>query len=918
MTATRGEGLDGSSVVSGAAALGARLRAIWPFAGRRNELTAIAGLFDDPQAGAVYLFGPAGVGKTRLSSELRNFAEARGIPTLRIVGTATASGIPFAAVAHLLTQPLIGAIEGPIARDASHEAALLVGALQRTIREHGVGRAVVFVDDAHLLDSLSATVVASLSANNDALIIATVRLGEDLHDALTASLRSGEATRIDLHELADADVETVLVSVLGTEVELRSLTVLRSSSLGNMLYLRELVIGAVESGAFVNRNGVWRLMGPLAPSTRLRDLLAARLSNFSEGDQYAIGLLAVGGSIPIELLELLAHDADLAHLEDSGVIAVIETTPIGVPAGTRTQTEVMFAHPLFGEEVRGRVSKLRLRSIRIELADALEASGSQRSHDLLRIAVLRLDAGEHGNAQTLTRGAYLARYATDYHLTARFAGAAFAEDPSSTLGLMLGEALYEIGHFEVSAVALRSALALVVDEYEMIAIGGQLLTVLFWGVADDEATEDLVRELSNRLTVPECIGALLANRASLATFSGSPADGLELLSYLPETQDPFAYCRLAVIRSTTLSLVGRSAEGLACADKAIELHSGFAEPLLLPHPSVHAANGAFALLHGGYPEAALTRAMMGYDHAVTDRVVVSLVWCRLTAGEACVSMGRAAEALNHFEIALHDAKREHFRGQVAMAWAGIALTRALLGEVREARAAIARSDAEPSHVGAFAMNAGSARAAVFVAAGEFGSACAELQRGAELAAAGGNLIGEAWMWHELARLGMYEPGAGRLSDLAERSDNKLVTTRSAHVLALVADDASGLIAAGEAFANLGMVTLAAEALLAAASSFQRSGTERQANACVLRSASLLEGCDIAPMPNSSRTSTLTPLTAREREIAYLASEGASNKEISERLYLSSRTVENHLSRVFVKLGVSSRQGLQSALSIGGT
>jgi DNA-binding CsgD family transcriptional regulator/tetratricopeptide (TPR) repeat protein len=907
-------------------ALATRLRATWPLTGRENELATFGDSFGTANAQSVYLFGPAGVGKTRLAAELRANAEAKGLMTLRIVGTATASGVPFGAVAHLLQQTSQQhghqgpdghhPSDGPIARDASNEAALLVGSIQRTVRAHANGRAIVFVDDAHLLDSLSATVVAALIANGDAQIVATVRLGEELHDALSSGLRSGEALRVDLAELSDAQVNSVLLAVLGAGVEPRALNILRSNALGNMLYLRELVIGAIESGMLVFRNAMWRLVGSIAPSTRLRDLLAARLLNFPAGDQHAIALLAVGGRISLELLEHLASDADLVHLEESAIISVVETLPIGAPVGARRQTEVMFAHPLFGEEVLGRVSKLRLRTIRLELAQAIDATGSQSPQDLLRVAVLRLDAGAQGDAQTLARGAYLARYVTDFLLTARLAGAAFADEPEAALGLLLGEALYETGRFDEAAIALRSALAMTTDEHSIIAIGGQLLTVLFWGVADDRAADDLVNELFGRLTIPECLGALLAHKASLATFSGFPAQGLELLDYLPDTDDPFAFCQISVMRATTLSLVGRTTEALANTDRAIELHAGFAQPLLLPHPSIHEANGAFALLHGGHPLAALERAKAGYEHAINDRLVVSLVWCQLMAGEASLVMGRGADALRHFETALHDGMRELYRGQVAMAWAGIAMARALLGDVEGSRTALSRSDAETSRIGLFDLNVCVARATVMAASGEHGSACIELQRGVEVGLAGGNVIGEAWLLHELCRLGLFANATVRLDELASGCDNELVHARAAHAAALTSGSALGLLAVAETFMKLGAVILAAEAAMQASASFQRSGDLRRSNASALRSVSMVEGTDIALLPNASSSSTLTPLTAREREIAYLASQGSSNKEISELLFLSTRTVENHLSKVFVKLGVSSRQGLQSALAMG--
>ena len=48
------------------------------------------------------------------------------------------------------------------------------------------------------------------------------------------------------------------------------------------------------------------------------------------------------------------------------------------------------------------------------------------------------------------------------------------------------------------------------------------------------------------------------------------------------------------------------------------------------------------------------------------------------------------------------------------------------------------------------------------------------------------------------------------------------------------------------------------------------------------------------------------LTAREKEIVSLVAKGLSNKEISEKLYVSELTVKTHLKNIFKKLNVSSR------------
>jgi DNA-binding NarL/FixJ family response regulator len=64
-----------------------------------------------------------------------------------------------------------------------------------------------------------------------------------------------------------------------------------------------------------------------------------------------------------------------------------------------------------------------------------------------------------------------------------------------------------------------------------------------------------------------------------------------------------------------------------------------------------------------------------------------------------------------------------------------------------------------------------------------------------------------------------------------------------------------------------------------------------------------------------KTDLLGPasLTPQQLEIAQLAAEGLTNKEIGERLFLSHRTVGTHLYQIFPKLGITSRAALRDAL-----
>ena len=54
------------------------------------------------------------------------------------------------------------------------------------------------------------------------------------------------------------------------------------------------------------------------------------------------------------------------------------------------------------------------------------------------------------------------------------------------------------------------------------------------------------------------------------------------------------------------------------------------------------------------------------------------------------------------------------------------------------------------------------------------------------------------------------------------------------------------------------------------------------------------------------------LSDREREVAELVAQGMKNREVAAELFLSHKTVERHLARIFDKLGVSSRVGVARA------
>jgi DNA-binding NarL/FixJ family response regulator len=83
-------------------------------------------------------------------------------------------------------------------------------------------------------------------------------------------------------------------------------------------------------------------------------------------------------------------------------------------------------------------------------------------------------------------------------------------------------------------------------------------------------------------------------------------------------------------------------------------------------------------------------------------------------------------------------------------------------------------------------------------------------------------------------------------------------------------------------------------------------------AAARRSIELLGGCPGASPPWLALPATPEVLSTREREVAELAALGLSSRAIADRLFVSVRTVDNHLYRSYSKLGVDSREELAIA------
>jgi DNA-binding CsgD family transcriptional regulator len=200
-----------------------------------------------------------------------------------------------------------------------------------------------------------------------------------------------------------------------------------------------------------------------------------------------------------------------------------------------------------------------------------------------------------------------------------------------------------------------------------------------------------------------------------------------------------------------------------------------------------------------------------------------------------------------------------------------------------------------------------------VAAGDLSRATKILEEAAAVGEEIGDLVGASAALHGLARLGHAREVASRLAALTAQIEGDLAPARAAHACALTGRDPEALQAVSGVFDGIGAHLLAAEAAADAAGAWRQRDDPRAAAAAERRARILADRCQGATTPSLQAVATGVHLTRAERETALLAAAGHSNKEIAKELWLSVRTVENHLRHVYEKLGVPGRAALADAL-----
>lgn len=872
--------------MAGSATVGSPADRQWPLAGRDQELEAALHALD---AGArlVSVHGPTGIGKSRLLAEIADRLAGAGTHTVQLGGSAILAVVPLGALSAQFPglSPYDGTTPDPARLFADAGAALARAADGRPT--------VLLVDDATLLDGASMLLVAQLAAAGRIRLVVSLRPGDPLPEHLVASWNAARDLRLDLQPLGADAARALLESSLGGAVAHRTVATLLAASGGNPLYLRELVLGARAAGTLTDTTGVWQLAGDPSATPTLRELVLARIGQLDPAARDVLERLAVCGELR----------ADQLPGDPAGVVRPALTALEAAGLVDVTVTGVRIAEPVHATVLTETLSRLRVEDILAEQA-ALLAEQAGGSPDLLQVTLWQLEAGLAVDADVILTATRLAAGSGDHAAILRLAGAGLRAHPDHPeLLLLQADAQLRTGQVDAALETLArhpSGASLAGSAGARIA---RLIAVAqLTGRGPLAALAVLDESLGDGPAHP----ALELTRAAALVAAGRSADAeraaREVAALLGDGEE--ARIRVLHARAVALACMGREEEALDAAAQAVAFAEATDGKVIgLCRAETQLAQATVQHLSGRYDVARSTAVRALAEAADTgDEILGRSI--EFLLGRIALDAGHLAPAERWLAETISGATSVGPPGLAVLARLSLTAAHGAAGDLGPARATLAAvpEDLVPASwlalARAWAEGGGNVETTLRHAADAARSALAH-----------GNVMLAATAWQVAIELDRPDAAVDALQAMAAESQSTLVALLADHADAAARGDHARLLAIADAWEERDGLRLAAAA---AATAARALGTSRTAASARARAEDLVRRCDGLDTPVVRQSDAVSPLTPREREIAALAAGGSTSKQIAEKLFLSSRTVDNHLQSVYTKLGISGRAELRAS------
>jgi DNA-binding CsgD family transcriptional regulator len=901
--------------------------------GREPELAALEGLVEGVRnrGGASLVRGEPGIGKSALLTTATAQARNHGMQVLSAVGVESEARLPFGGL-HQLLQPILGLAEGLPARqraallavfgmsdEGARELFLIGLATLELIGDAAASSPVLLiVEDAQWLDDPSSAVLAFVARR-----LAAERI------VMLIAIRDGHESPFDDAGLPELRLQGLDLAAAGALLDSHAPgleSVLRerilAEAVGNPLALVELPAGLQleELGEGAS------LPSPLPLTARLERAFATQASDLPPSTRTLLLVAAVDdGGILDEVLSATSV------LEDAAVSVDTVTPALAAQLVEIEGMNLRFRHPLVRSSIYHAASASQRQAAQAALATVLVGQPDRQVWHRAAATV----GPDEGVAAELDEAADRARCrgAVAVAIAALERAAELSEHPALRGSRLVraAELAFELGRPELAfrLIAAAEPLELAADDLlrlswlrdgydsrgwagpdrvdsfvesaERLRLDGRadlalksLLTIAltcYWANRDD-GTRELVIAEADRLAVADDSPELTTILALAAPVERAPVVLERIRRFPPEARGDPAAMFLIGEAASAVGDFERSAASLSAAEAGLR------------------AQGRLGLL---------TRALAIYAF---DAVHLGR-W-----QQGCT----AADEAN--KLALET-------GQVA--WATSAdLSRATLDAVRgkeesaEAFAASAEAVLVPMGMMPMLALVQQARGLADLAGGRPADAYGQLRRIFEPTDVAYHPLIRCWLIGELAEAAAHSGQQAEarvlleeLEPLAARTGFPYLQAGLAYARPLLADDdeAEKLFQHGLTTNLAAWPFLRARLLLAYGAWLRRRRRVAESRFPLRAAREAFDALGAVPWGERARQElrasgvtsrrripeTRDQLTPQELQIAGLAAEGLSNREIGQQLYISHRTVAYHLRRIFPKLGITSRSQLHAAV-----
>lgn len=915
-----------------------------PLVGREAELKVLAELIDGPgDRSGVLVHGEAGIGKSALVAAAVSAASAAGLRVLTTTGVEAEQNLAYAGL-HQLLYPVRAGVDALPApqRDALRSALGLAEAAEPSVYVVGLATLTLLADaaaarsllvvaeDMHWLDRASADVLAFVARRIESepiVMVATLREGERSH------VQDAGLSPMPVDRLSDEAAAELLDSIapdLTPAVRVRLL----EEAAGNPLALTEL------SAAMEHHGGRGPLpslslggLGPVLPlSERLERAFTARIAALPAPARTALLVAALNQSDAVSetlaaaglILGSTAEPEILAPAAEVRLIELRELRELAIGA-------VAFRHPLMRSAIAAASTLAERRQAHLALAETLHEQPDRRAwHRAAATA-----GADEGVAAELDRAADRARHrggvAAAIAALEQAARLSEGQDRKALRLLTAAELAVESGSRATAERLVRDAQALELSPRRR-ATAAWLLSGFEDGVREDVSRVSELAELAGSVAadgeVEPAVRILWG--AAMRCFWSEPgpaarrallgvADRLPVPADDPRMVAVAAYVAPFERGGIALDLL-RKLAGAAGAAPEVDRYLGSAALQV----------GAFDLA-ARFSAAAAPGLRAQGRLGLLPRALAVQAWSRVRLGDLATAVPVAAEA----------AKLAQETGQPFMyglATAVQAEIAALRGDHERARTLADEAErvALPAGARPVLATVQLARGLAALSEERFCDAFAALSRMLDPSDPAYQLALRAYCLAELTEAAVR---AGRIATMRDilREVEPLAASTPSPALHIGLRYARAVLASNEEAEERFTAALRADLTgwpaergrlhLAFGEWLRRRRRAVESRTHLRTARETFDALGMAAWGERARRelrSTGEPspnrdpdarekLTPQELNIAQLAAEGLTNREIGQRLYLSPRTVSTHLHRIFPKLGVSSRADLARML-----